>query len=96
MVRAGLQQLVPAAVAVQHANALHAVVFRTDHVVAAVTDHQGFGRIRRLPSARIRADATCHAGAIEFGTEHALEVVAQPEMVDDAFGEHMRLAGGDE
>ena len=37
-----------------------------------------------------------HAGAVEFGTEHALEVIAQAEMVDDALGEHMRLAGGDE
>ena len=36
------------------------------------------------------------AGAVEFGAEHTLEVIAQAEMVDDAVGEHMRLAGGDE
>ena len=97
MVGAGLQQLVPAAVAVQHADALHAVVFRADHVVAAIADHQGVGRIDRDLFQRVFEQMRLvHAGAVEFGTKHALEVIAQPEMIDDALGEHMRLAGGDE
>ena len=97
MVRAGLQQLVPAAVAVQHADALHAVVFRTDHVVAAVADHQGFGGIDGGLLQRVFEQIRLlDAGAVELGTEHVLEMMAQAEMVDDAVGENVRLAGGDE
>ena len=94
MMGAGVQQLVPAAVAVQHADALHAVVLRADHVVAAIADHQGFGWIdRRLLQRVFQQMGFVHAGAVEFGPEHALEMMAQAEMVDDAFGENMRLAG---
>ncbi len=36
------------------------------------------------------------ARAVQLGAEDVLEIAVKPEMIDDARGEHMRLAGGDE
>ena len=85
------------AIAVEHADPFHAVVLRADHVVAAVADHD---RLARIDGGRLQRVGQqigfVDAGAVELGTEHVFEMTAQAEMVDDALGKNVRLAGGDE
>src|SRR5882724_2199893 len=75
MQRAGADQFVLAAVAVEHADRLHAVVFGADDVVAAVTDHQRFSGIDGNRLQRVcQKIRLVDAPAVEVGTEYMFEV----------------------
>ena len=76
MLRAGADQLVPAAIAVEHTDPRHAVIPGADHVVAAIADHHGSGRIDGRDLQRVLQQiGFIDAGAIEFGAEHLCEMM---------------------
>ena len=97
MAGAGPDQLFFAAVTIEHADRVHSVVSRPDHVVAAVTDHQRLRRFHAGVFKRVGQEvAFVDAGAVQFGAKHLLEIAAEAEMLDDALGKDSGLAGGNE
>ena len=97
MAGAGPNQLLVAAVSVKHTDRAHSIILRPDHVVAAVADHQRLRRVHAGCFERIGQQVgLVDARAVQFRTEHALEVIPQAEVIDDPLGEDVRLAGCDE
>src|SRR4051812_29646653 len=93
----GLEQFLTAAIAIEHADAVHAVPLRADDVVAAVADHDGARRIGGgLLDRPFQQVVFVHAGAVEFGAEHMFEIGGETEMLDDPGGKDMRLGGSHE
>src|SRR5262245_28159543 len=78
---AGLEQLLAAAIAIEHADAVDAVLFSPDNVVAAVADHDrargiGTGAFER-PGEQV---ALVDAGAVKLGAEHIFKIRAQAKV----------------
>ena len=97
MVGSGVQQFLFAALTIEHAHGGHFIVSGADHVVASVSDHDGLRRIDVRGLQRVTQElGLVDASAIQFGAEHALEIAGQIEVLDNALGLDMRLAGGDE
>src|SRR5262249_25384998 len=95
-VRAGLRQFLPVAVTIEHAERAQPVVSRADDVMAAVADHHCRRGIHtRCPKRVLQQLGLVDAGAVQLRAEHVLEIRAQLEVLDDAAGIDMRLAGRD-
>src|ERR1700759_2638123 len=97
MPRARRNQFFATAITVSDADRVNAIGFRAEHIVAAITDHQGTRSIgasllQRIGNQIVLVDAR----AVELRAEHALEIAVESEMIDDPSREHMRLAGGHE
>ena len=96
MPRARLGQFLPAAIAVEHADGGDAVLAGADHVVAAVADHQALGRIRCGLFQRVGQQVDLSERVPSSSAPKRARNAPQSEMVDDAVGIDVSLAGGDE
>ena len=97
MVSARVAQFPFTAIPVEHAYGGHAVVSRTNHVMAPVADHDG---LRRVDSRRLKG-VTQEVGlvgilAVQFRTKHAFKIDPQFEVIDDALRIDAWLARGNE